>query len=81
MGQFIGGHAMNQDNKLKTAAALSDLWDKGLVKRLRAGDGALILPGRRVSLHLMAQPDVDGALVGGASLQADEFLAICRSAE
>ena len=42
----------------RTAAALSDLWDKGLVKRLRAGDGALILPGRRVSLHLMAQPDV-----------------------
>jgi len=30
---------------------------------------------------LMAQPDVDGALVGGASLQADEFIAICRSAE
>jgi hypothetical protein len=28
------------------------------VKRLRAGDGALILPGRRVSLHLMAQPEV-----------------------
>jgi triosephosphate isomerase (TIM) len=30
---------------------------------------------------LMAQPDVDGALVGGASLQADEFITICRSAE
>jgi triosephosphate isomerase len=27
---------------------------------------------------LMAQPDVDGALVGGASLQADEFAGICR---
>jgi triosephosphate isomerase len=26
----------------------------------------------------MAQPDVDGALVGGASLQADEFAAIAR---
>ena len=26
----------------------------------------------------MAQPDVDGALVGGASLDADEFVAICR---
>jgi triosephosphate isomerase len=29
---------------------------------------------------LMAQPDVDGALVGGASLQADSFLAIVRAA-
>ncbi|HET7356766.1 MAG TPA: triose-phosphate isomerase [Nocardioidaceae bacterium] len=27
---------------------------------------------------IMAQPDVDGALVGGASLKADEFGAICR---
>ena len=26
----------------------------------------------------MAQPDVDGCLVGGASLQADEFGGICR---
>jgi triosephosphate isomerase len=29
---------------------------------------------------LMSQPDVDGALVGGASLKADEFLAIVRAA-
>jgi triosephosphate isomerase len=29
---------------------------------------------------LMACPDVDGALVGGASLQADQFLAIVRAA-
>ncbi|NED93910.1 triose-phosphate isomerase [Phytoactinopolyspora alkaliphila] len=27
---------------------------------------------------IMDQPDVDGALVGGASLDADEFAAICR---
>jgi len=27
---------------------------------------------------LMSQPDLDGALVGGASLQADEFGGICR---
>jgi triosephosphate isomerase len=26
----------------------------------------------------MAQPDVDGALVGGASLDADEFARLCR---
>jgi triosephosphate isomerase (TIM) len=29
---------------------------------------------------LLAQPDVDGALVGGASLELDSFLAICRAA-
>jgi triosephosphate isomerase len=30
--------------------------------------------------ELMAQPDVDGALVGGASLDADQFAAIVRGA-
>ena len=30
---------------------------------------------------LFAMPDIDGALVGGASLQATEFLAICRAAQ
>src|SRR5438034_10605277 len=39
----------------------------GSVKSENAGD-------------LLAQPDVDGALVGGASLDVDSFVAICRSA-
>jgi len=31
--------------------------------------------------ELLAQPDVDGALVGGASLEIDSFVAICEAAE
>jgi len=31
--------------------------------------------------ELFAQQDIDGGLIGGASLQADEFLAICRAAK
>jgi triosephosphate isomerase (TIM) len=27
---------------------------------------------------IMAQPDIDGALVGGASLDAGDFVGICR---
>jgi triosephosphate isomerase len=30
---------------------------------------------------LFEQPDIDGALVGGASLKASDFLSICRAAE
>jgi triosephosphate isomerase len=30
--------------------------------------------------ELFAQPDIDGGLVGGASLKAAEFIAICRAA-
>ena len=31
--------------------------------------------------ELFGQSDIDGGLIGGASLKADEFLAICRAAE
>jgi triosephosphate isomerase len=47
-----------------------------------AGDACRILYGGSVKAAniagIMAQPDVDGALVGGASLQADEFGGVCR---
>ena len=45
-------------------------------------DGARVLYGGSVKAAnvaaLMAQPDVDGALVGGASLDATEFATLCR---
>lgn len=56
-GQFIAGHGMADDNRLKTAAALSSLWDGEPVRRVRHGDGTTTLFGRRLSMHLMAQPD------------------------
>ncbi len=31
--------------------------------------------------ELFSQPDIDGGLIGGASLVADEFIAICRAAQ
>ena len=47
-----------------------------------AADGVRILYGGSVKAAnvagIMAKADVDGALVGGASLQADEFGGICR---
>jgi triosephosphate isomerase len=30
--------------------------------------------------ELIAQPDIDGGLIGGASLQAESFLGICTAA-
>ena len=44
-----------------------------------------ILYGGSVKAHnaqqLFALPDIDGALLGGASLDPDEFLAICKAAD
>lgn len=55
-GAFIGGHAMNRDNRLKTIAGLSQLWDGEPIDRTRAGDGATVYRGRRLAAHLMVQP-------------------------
>ena len=57
-GQFIGGHGMTEDAKLRTASGLSKLWDGELIDRIRSLDGFTVLPGRRVAMHLMAQPAV-----------------------
>jgi len=50
-----------------------------------AGAGVRILYGGSVKAGniaaIMAQPDIDGALVGGASLDAQEFAGICRYRE
>lgn len=55
-GRFLGGHGMSDETALRTAAGLSLFWDGSPVDRVRSGDGASKLFGRRVSLHLMAQP-------------------------
>jgi len=57
-GRFLGGHAMNDDNRLKTAAGLSSIWDGQPWRRVRASEDASILAGRRLAAHLMLQPAV-----------------------
>jgi hypothetical protein len=73
-GQFIGGHGMSDENKLKTAAGLSTLWDGEAIRRVRSGDGASRLPGRRTSMHLMAQPDVAAKLLSDRVLSDQGLL-------
>jgi len=57
-GQFLGGHAMNSDNRQKTLAAFNDLWQGNAIRRTRSGDGHATLYGRRLAVHLMVQPGV-----------------------
>jgi triosephosphate isomerase len=51
----------------------------------RVAEGLLILYGGSVKANnaaqLFAMPDVDGGLIGGASLVAEEFVAICAAAQ
>jgi triosephosphate isomerase (TIM) len=50
----------------------------GDADRTRIVYGGSVKPGN--AAELMAQPDIDGALVGGASLDPGDFLAIVEAA-
>jgi triosephosphate isomerase len=51
---------------------------------VQVAEGLQILYGGSVkpqnAVELFAMPDIDGGLIGGASLVANDFLAICRAA-
>lgn len=75
--EFLGGHAMNKDNKAKSAAGMSRLWDAGEFSRVRSGDGAAKFYGKRLSLHLMLQPVIAESLLSDDVLTGQGFLARC----
>lgn len=52
--------------------------DAGVAGQLRIQYGGSVKASN--AAELMVQPDIDGGLIGGASLAADEFVAICRAA-
>lgn len=62
-GQFTGGHSMKGDSKVITAAGLCLFWDGKTYKRIRAKDGLQVLRDRRLSMHLMVQPDLSAAFI------------------
>jgi len=55
---------------------VAELYDQGVADAVRIQYGGSVKANNIVSI--MAQPDVDGALVGGASLDAEEFAGIVR---
>jgi triosephosphate isomerase (TIM) len=57
---------------------LGTLFGGNIAERVVIQYGGSVKPDN--AAFLLGQPDVDGALVGGASLNADQFLAIVRAA-
>jgi triosephosphate isomerase (TIM) len=57
---------------------VGEMFGKPIAEGLRIQYGGSVKPENAASL--LHEPDVDGALVGGASLQPDQFLAIVRAA-
>ena len=68
-GSFIGGFGMTKEREIATAAQLSKLWDGATIKRVRGGDGASMLRGRRMSMHLMLQPKLAAGWLANSGLR------------
>jgi triosephosphate isomerase len=58
---------------------LAEVYSGGMADRTRILYGGSVKANNIAAI--MAQPDVDGALVGGASVNAEEFVRICRFAD
>jgi len=56
---------------------LTSLWGAETADQVRIQYGGSVKPDNAV--ELLAQPDIDGALVGGASLKAGDFAAIVKA--
>ncbi|MFO7581471.1 triose-phosphate isomerase [Guyparkeria sp.] len=52
--------------------------DAQVAQSVRIQYGGSVKPGN--AAELFGQPDIDGGLIGGASLMAEDFLGICRAA-
>jgi triosephosphate isomerase len=59
-------------------AVLADIFDEGTAQQIRILYGGSMKPGN--AGELIAQPDIDGGLIGGASLKPDDFKSIIEAA-
>ncbi|MCP4599647.1 MAG: triose-phosphate isomerase [Proteobacteria bacterium] len=66
-----------QEAHLFVRGLLEELFDKTIAQSIRIQYGGSVKPGN--AKELMAEPDVDGALIGGASLDANSFLGIIKA--
>jgi triosephosphate isomerase len=57
---------------------LGEMYSSGLADEIRIQYGGSMKPGN--APELMAQPDIDGGLIGGASLKAEDFCSIVGAA-
>lgn len=66
-----------QDAHVAIRELLANMYDQEAADAMRIIYGGSMKPGN--ANELMAMPDIDGGLIGGAALKADDFLAIIDS--
>ncbi|MFZ4682141.1 MAG: triose-phosphate isomerase, partial [Terrimicrobiaceae bacterium] len=71
--------AQAQDAHAHTRAVIAELSDQATADKVRIQYGGSVKPSN--ARELLHQPDIDGALVGGASLEARSFAEIIKAGE
>lgn len=69
----------NRIISLSIRGAIAEMYDEATAQAIRIQYGGSAKPENIASF--MEQPDIDGALVGGASLKADSFVTMVRETE
>ncbi len=77
-GKAASGAGANAVIGLTIRGTLADLYDEATAQAVRVQYGGSVNP--KNITEFLAQPEIDGALVGGASLVAADFVAICKAA-
>jgi triosephosphate isomerase len=76
-GKAASGPGANAVIGLTIRGVLAELYDEATAQAVRVQYGGSVTP-KNVA-EFFAQPEIDGALVGGASLVAADFVAICKA--
>lgn len=77
-GKAATGVLANRIIGLIVRGTIAELYDEETAQAVRVQYGGSVKPANIV--EFMSQPDIDGALVGGASLKATDFVEITRKA-
>lgn len=75
-GKAATGAGANSVIGISIRGALADLYGEEVARAVRVQYGGSVTS--KNMQEFIVQPEIDGALVGGASLKADDFIAICR---
>ena len=78
-GKASSGENANGVVKQVIRSALTDLFDEKIAQSIRVLYCVSVTGAN--AAEFFSQPEIDGALVGGASLKPDEFVAITKAAE
>ncbi len=77
-GKAASGDVANTIIDSAIRRTLAELYDETVAQTIRVQYGGSVTP--KNAAEFFTQPNVDGALVGGASLVAADFVAICQAA-